>query len=85
MILLWNCHVCSEQFDKYEGGICFRCKKATCIRDLRIVGYDETQGAAKWEHIACTACVTSPEESMPFRKHLLSEKRWMRAFKVPVT
>jgi len=85
MVLLWNCHVCSEQFDKYEGGICSRCKKATCIRDLRIVGYNEKMGAAEWEHIVCICCLASTEESIPLRKHLLAEKKWMRVLKLPVT
>ena len=78
MILLWNCHHCQQQFDLHNGGICSKCKKATCITDLRIAGYDEKQGAAKWEHIACVDCIAPAEKAIPFRKHLLAEKGWMR-------
>lgn len=85
MILVWNCHVCREQFDNYDGGICSRCMKATCIKDLRIVDYDAKQGAAKWEQLACVHCVAPTEKAIAFRKHLLAEKRWMRVLKVPVT
>ena len=85
MILLWNCHVCQEQFDKYDGGICSRCKKATCIKDLKIVDYDAKQGAAEWQHIVCVSCVAPAENAIPFRKRLLAEKRWMRLLRVAVT
>lgn len=79
MSIPWSCHVCSKEFDKYDGGICSRCKRATCMKDLKLVGYDKKQGAAKWEHIVCGTCITPEEDSVRFRKSLLIESSWFRA------
>ena len=57
MIFPWSCHVCAKQFDKYAGGICAKCKKSTCLKHLKLVGYVKDQGPARTEQITCVNCV----------------------------
>jgi hypothetical protein len=78
MIVPWSCHICSARFDKYDGGVCARCKKPTCLKHLKLVGYDKKQGAATPEQITCGECVRPEEKSRRFKKSLLSDKAWIR-------
>jgi hypothetical protein len=78
MIIPWTCHVCAETFDKYHGGVCFKCNKSTCSKHLMLVGYAKGQGPAKWEQMVCTDCVKPGETAVRFRKSLFSKIAWIR-------
>ena len=53
--LLWQCHVCSERFPSYDGGLCSRCQRAVCLLHTRLRA-SRTLRAARHKAIICTAC-----------------------------
>ena len=53
--LLWQCHVCSERFPSYDGGLCSRCRRATCLLHIRFRN-SKTLRAARHKAIICTVC-----------------------------
>jgi hypothetical protein len=78
MIVPWTCHVCAASFEKYQGGICSRCNKSTCLKHLMLVNYAKAQGPAKAEQMVCADCVTPGEIAVRFRKSLFSKIAWIR-------
>lgn len=78
MILPWRCHVCAGEFDKYEGGVCARCKKVTCLQHLSLIDYEPAQGPARSEQITCANCVGPTEKASPLKKRFFAENRWVR-------
>jgi hypothetical protein len=78
MIIPWSCHVCSVKFDKYHGGVCAKCKKSTCLKHLKVVGYTTDQGPAQSEQIACVECIKPGETTVDLRKSLFSQNAWFR-------
>ena len=53
--LLWQCHVCSERFPSYDGGLCSRCHRAVCLLHTRLRA-SRTLRAARHKAIICTVC-----------------------------
>jgi len=78
MIIPWSCHVCAKQFDKYAGGICAKCKKSTCLKHLKLVGYVKDQGPAKSEQITCVDCINPGEVWPQLRRSFFSKSAWVR-------
>ena len=72
-IALWYCQICTVEFNPTEGGICKRCGKPTCDEHLRIVNYNEKDGAAKAEQIVCIKCIANGERSVRFEQRLLND------------
>jgi len=78
MIVPWRCHICASDFDKYDGGVCARCRKAACLDHLRLVGYESAQGPARSEQIACASCVRADEQARRLEKRFFAESAWAR-------
>jgi len=78
MIVAWSCHVCATEFDKYDGGVCARCRRATCIEHLKLVGYEPAQGPARSEQISCGNCVKPTEKVSPLKRRVFAERGWIR-------
>ena len=53
--LLWQCHVCSERFRAYEGGLCAYCQRAVCLLHVRLRA-SRTLRAARHKAVICTVC-----------------------------
>jgi len=78
MIIAWSCHICAQEFDKYDGGLCARCKKATCLVHLSLIEYEPVQGPARSEQITCTNCVMPTEKASPLKKRFFADSGWAR-------
>ncbi len=78
MIVPWRCHVCASEFDKYDGGVCARCKRAACLDHLKLVGYEPARGPAQSEQIACADCLGPEEKAGPLKKRFFAESVWVR-------
>jgi len=78
MIIPWTCHVCLQKFDKYRGGVCSRCKRATCSEHLKLVGYTSKDEPAKSEHICCSECVRPGETATRLRRSQFAQFAWLR-------
>ncbi len=53
--LLWQCHICFERFPSSDGGLCSRCRRATCLLHIRL-RHSKTLRAARHKAIICSAC-----------------------------
>lgn len=78
MIVVWSCHICAKEFNKYDGGVCERCKKATWVEHLSLIDYEPAQGPARSEQITCANCVRPTEKPGPLKKRLFAESGWVR-------
>jgi hypothetical protein len=75
-IIPWHCHVCGNGFETPDGGLCFRCSKATCRKCL-LSGIQNRQGAGKTTSgFVCTQCATPQEfnRAHPFNRIKLGNK-----------
>jgi len=78
MIVSWSCHICVKAFDKYDGGVCARCRKATCLDHLNLIDYEPLRGPARSEQIACANCLKPTEKVGPLKKRFFAESGWVR-------
>ncbi len=58
-IVPWKCHVCRSEFDIPRGGVCSRCRQATCRQHLNQIG-TKIKLEPTW---VCSACLTSEEKT----------------------
>jgi hypothetical protein len=80
VVIAWTCHIGHEEFDHEGGGSCARCQRSTCADHLRVVNYNEKDGAARSDQIVCTLCVQPGETARVFERRLLAKSSWARVF-----
>jgi len=78
-IIPWVCHICGNKFGTGGGGLCFRCKRPTCIEDLRLVDYAEKKGAPCADQISCRTCLKPGEPAIHFEKRFGIPTSWGRS------
>ena len=78
MIVSWSCHICAKEFDKYDGGVCARCNKSTCLGHLKLIDYEPVQGPARSEQIASANCVRPTEKASQLKRRFFAENGWVR-------
>jgi len=69
-IVSWICHICADEFDTPDGGICNRCQGVTCRSHLTNIGTTLIKDA-QW---VCNHCLTDEEKGKISRFWLKSSK-----------
>ncbi len=55
-IIPWRCHICGDEFHELDGGICARCKKATCLSHLHSLKTPDRKAKGTEKEYICKAC-----------------------------
>jgi len=79
-IILWKCHICSEEFGDSYGGVCSRCENTTCLEHLNLVDYKEKDGEARADQIVCNKCLNEEENHIKLKKRFLLRSSWAILF-----